>query len=65
MARTVIDVDEVDDRLLRVAAEELGTTTAEDTVNEALRQVAARAAQRRIMAGLEAGIHDELPDPEF
>ncbi|MCF2528392.1 type II toxin-antitoxin system VapB family antitoxin [Yinghuangia soli] len=62
MARTVIDID---DRLLRLAAAELGTSTKKDTVNEALRQAAARAAQRRIKQMAKAGAFDELLDPEF
>lgn len=62
MARTVIDVD---DRLLKLAAEELGTTTKKETVNEALRQAGARAAQRRIKEMMKAGVFDELLDPDF
>lgn len=39
MSRTVIDIDE---DALSVAAEELGTKTKVETVNRALREVAAR-----------------------
>lgn len=46
-------VIEIDDELLEVAAAELGTGTTPDTVNEALRQIAARTARAR--AVLEEG----------
>jgi Arc/MetJ family transcription regulator len=62
MSRTFIDVD---DRLLRLAADELGTTTKKDTVNEALRAVAARAARRRLKEMMKTGAFDELSTPEF
>jgi Arc/MetJ family transcription regulator len=39
MSRTVIDLDE---EALAAAAEELGTTTKVETVNRALREIAAR-----------------------
>jgi Arc/MetJ family transcription regulator len=42
--RTIIDVD---DALLDAAQSELGTATKKDTVNEALRYVAARKARSR------------------
>jgi Arc/MetJ family transcription regulator len=42
--RTIIDVD---DDLLEAAQVELGTATKKDTVNEALRYVAERAARAR------------------
>lgn len=54
MARTVIDLDV---HALCEAAEELGTTTREDTVNAALREIAARA---RRLAFLDA-----LKDSDF
>jgi Arc/MetJ family transcription regulator len=42
MARTMVDLDET---ALDQAAERLGTTTKRDTVNEALRRVAASPSQ--------------------
>jgi Arc/MetJ family transcription regulator len=62
VTRTVVDID---DRLLSLAAEELGTTTKKDTVNEALRQIGAKAARRRLMEMSQAGAFEELLDPEF
>ena len=44
--RTVIDID---DALLEAAATELGTTTKRDTVNEALRRIAERAARAEVI----------------
>lgn len=49
MTRIVIDID---DEVLAEAAEEPGTTTTEDTVNAALREVVAH--RRRLRAGREA-----------
>lgn len=45
--RTVIDID---DDLLRIAAEELGTTSKVATVNAALRVIANQRASREMMA---------------
>ena len=50
--RTIIDVD---DELLAAAQAELGTATKKDTVNEALRYVAARRERARAV----------LDDPYF
>lgn len=44
--RTVIDIDEV---ALRLATEELGTTSKVATVNAALRRVAEQRASRKLM----------------
>jgi Arc/MetJ family transcription regulator len=46
MSRTVIDLDE---DALAVAAEELGTTTKVETVNRALREVAARRRSHQFL----------------
>jgi len=62
MARTLIDLDE---RLLKLAAEELGTATKKDTVNEALRAIAARSARRRLKEMAKAGAFAEMLEPEF
>ena len=48
MAKTLIDVDE---QYLAAAQEALHTETKKDTVNAALREVAALAARRRICSG--------------
>jgi Arc/MetJ family transcription regulator len=45
--RTVIDID---DEALRLAAEELGTTSKVATVNAALRRIAEQRASRLMMA---------------
>jgi Arc/MetJ family transcription regulator len=47
MARTVVDIDP---EALDAARHELGTKTIKDTVNEALRQVAARRRRQQIAA---------------
>ncbi|MFY7069532.1 type II toxin-antitoxin system VapB family antitoxin [Nocardiopsis changdeensis] len=46
MSRTVIDLDE---EALAAAAEELGTTTKVETVNRALREIAARHRSHRFI----------------
>ncbi|WP_306369700.1 type II toxin-antitoxin system VapB family antitoxin [Nocardiopsis sp. CC223A] len=46
MSRTVIDLDE---DALAAAAEELGTTTKVETVNRALREIAARRRSHRFI----------------
>jgi len=61
--KTVIDVD---DRVLALAAKELGTVTKKDTVNAALRETAQRLRRAKALARLaelgEAGAFDELLD---
>lgn len=47
--RTVIDID---DEAMRLAAEELGTTTTVATVNAALRRIAEQRASRLMTADL-------------
>lgn len=56
MARTVIDIDE---DLLRRAAELLGASTKRDTVNGALRELVSRRAR---LAELDRLAKGELPD---
>jgi Arc/MetJ family transcription regulator len=58
MAKTLI---EIDDEYLVAAQQALGTTTKKDTVNAALREVAALAARRR---DLQRFISRGLPDLE-
>jgi Arc/MetJ family transcription regulator len=58
MAKTLIDVDE---QYLAAAQEALHTETKKDTVNAALREVAALAARRRDLQRLASG---GLPDLE-
>jgi Arc/MetJ family transcription regulator len=58
MAKTLI---EIDDEYLVAAQQALGTTTKKDTVNAALREVAALAARRR---DLQRFISHSLPDLE-
>ncbi|HTZ27067.1 MAG TPA: type II toxin-antitoxin system VapB family antitoxin [Streptosporangiaceae bacterium] len=58
MAKTLIEIDE---QYLAAAQRELGTTTKKDTVNTALREVAALAARRRDLRRLLSG---GLPDLE-
>ncbi|GGW47226.1 type II toxin-antitoxin system VapB family antitoxin [Streptomyces galilaeus] len=50
MSRTVIDLD---DEALEAAAAELGTTTKRDTVNAALREVAACGRRLRALHELQ------------
>ncbi|MEU1538081.1 type II toxin-antitoxin system VapB family antitoxin [Actinacidiphila glaucinigra] len=59
--RTVIDVD---DALLREAAEILGTTTKRATVNGALAEFVAAAKRRRFIEMLDEGAFDDLTDAE-
>ncbi|MBO0823758.1 MAG: type II toxin-antitoxin system VapB family antitoxin [Actinobacteria bacterium] len=61
MAKTVIDVDE---ESLAAAQELLQTATKKDTVNAALRAVAALAARRRDVRRLTSGGLPDLEDPE-
>lgn len=58
MAKTLI---EIDDEYLVAAQQALGTATKKDTVNAALREVAALAARRRDLQRL---ISRSLPDLE-
>ncbi len=58
MAKTLVDVDE---QYLAAAREVLHTETKKDTVNAALREVAALAARRRDLLRLASG---GLPDLE-
>ncbi len=58
MARTLIDIDE---EYLAAAQRVLHTGTKKDTVNAALREVAALAARRRDLQRLTSG---SLPDLE-
>jgi Arc/MetJ family transcription regulator len=58
MSKTLIDIDE---QYLAAAQEALHTETKKDTVNAALREVAALAARRRDLQRLTSG---GLPDLE-
>jgi Arc/MetJ family transcription regulator len=53
----------VDRRAAREAQVELGTSTLVDTVNAALREVAARASRRRFVERLAQHKDIELDDP--
>ncbi len=59
MAKTLIDIDE---QYLAAAQRELGTTTKKDTVNAALREVAALAARRRDLQRLTSRSLADLED---
>ena len=61
MAKTLIDVDE---EYLVAAQKVLHTETKKDTVNAALREVAALAARRRDLKRLESGSLPDLEDEE-
>jgi Arc/MetJ family transcription regulator len=61
MAKTLIDVDE---DYLAAAQEALHTETKKDTVNAALRAVAAMAARRRDLERLVSGGLADLADEE-
>jgi Arc/MetJ family transcription regulator len=61
MAKTLIDVDEDS---LAVAQQVLHTETKKDTVNAALRAVAAMAARQRDLERLTSGSLPDLEDPE-
>jgi Arc/MetJ family transcription regulator len=56
---------ELDQNLLRQAAEVLGTTTKRATVNEALRRVVEEDLRRRHMDELAGGALPDLADPEI
>ena len=61
MAKTLI---EIDDEYLAAAQQALGTTTKKDTVNAALREVAALAARRRDLHRLTSGALPDLEDED-
>jgi Arc/MetJ family transcription regulator len=61
MAKTLIDID---DEYLHAAQQALGTATKKDTVNAALRQVAALAARRRDLHRLTSGSLPDLEDED-
>ncbi|MEF3115926.1 type II toxin-antitoxin system VapB family antitoxin [Streptomyces chrestomyceticus] len=61
MTATQIDLD---DSLVRQAAEILGTTTKRATVNEALRRLVATEMQLRHLDELASGALPDLGDPE-
>ena len=61
MAKTLIDIDE---QYLAAAQRELGTTTKKDTVNAALREVAALAARRRDLQRLTSRSLADLEDED-
>ena len=61
MAKTLIDIDE---QYLAAAQRELGTTTKKDTVNAALREVAALAARRRDLQRLASRSLPDLEDED-
>lgn len=61
MPKTLIDVDE---RYLTAAAHALHTTTKKDTVNAALREVAALAARRRDLHRLTSAGLPDLADAD-
>lgn len=61
MAKTLIDVNEED---LAAAQQALNTETKKDTVNAALRAVAALAARRRDLQRLASGGLPDLEDAE-
>jgi Arc/MetJ family transcription regulator len=62
MAKTLIDVDE---EYLAAAQQVLHTETKKDTVNAALREVAALAARRRDLRRLTSGGLPDLEDDEL
>jgi Arc/MetJ family transcription regulator len=61
MAKTLIDIDE---EYLAAAQQVLRTETKKDTVNAALRQVAALAARRRDLQRLVSGGLPDLEDAD-
>jgi Arc/MetJ family transcription regulator len=61
MAKTLIDVDE---QYLAAAQAVLHTNTKKDTVNAALREVAALAARRRDLQRLTSGSLPDLEDED-
>jgi Arc/MetJ family transcription regulator len=61
VAKTLIDVDE---EYLAAAQQALHTETKKDTINAALREVAALAARRRDLQRLASGGLPDLDDEE-
>jgi Arc/MetJ family transcription regulator len=61
MAKTLIEINE---QYLAAAQQELGTTTKKDTVNTALREVAALAARRRDLKRLTSRGLPDLEDED-
>ena len=61
MTKTLIDID---DEYLVAAQQALGTATKKDTVNAALREVAAMAARRRDLQRLTSGGLPDREDPD-
>ena len=61
MTKTLIDID---DEYLAAAQQALGTTTKKDTVNAALREVAALAARRRDLRRLTSSGLPDLEDQD-
>ena len=61
MTKTLI---EIDDEYLAAAQQALGTATKKDTVNAALREVAALAARRRDLQRLAARSLPDLEDED-
>ena len=61
IAKTLI---EIDDEYLAAAQQALGTATKKDTVNAALREVAALAARRRDLQRLTSGGLPDLEDED-
>jgi Arc/MetJ family transcription regulator len=62
MAKTLLDIDE---QALAAAQDALHTETKKDTVNTALREVAALAARRRDLRRLTSGALPDLEDTEI
>jgi len=62
MAKTLIDIDE---ETLAAAAQALHTQTKKETVNAALRAVAAMAARRRDLERLTSGALPDLEDEQL
>ena len=61
MTKTLV---EIDDEYLAAAQQALGTATKKDTVNAALREVAALAARRRDLQRLTSGSLPDLEDED-
>ena len=61
MTKTLV---EIDDEYLAAAQQALGTATKKDTVNAALREVAALAASRRDLQRLTSGGLPDLEDED-
>ncbi|MDP4506484.1 type II toxin-antitoxin system VapB family antitoxin [Nonomuraea turcica] len=59
--RTVIDIDK---ELLEVARHELGTSTTEETVNAALKEISERSKRRKAFEYWRARDNADLLDPD-